>query len=187
MPKPKGKLDSLEDKEHLQLVDWLMGGMTYEKAVQVIDLEWGIKTSTRALGEFWETYCEPRYLERRRGAARLSSSIRKEALKSPEAFDTSTVELLQELSFILANKASSVPAKLQPQYVKDVKTLFTLVLKSKSQESKNKALELDKEKFRAGLMKKIDLGLEELYSQIKDNVAALEAFNKMKAAIGETK
>jgi hypothetical protein len=187
MAKPKGKLDSLEDKDHEQLIDWLMGGMTYEKAVKVLDLEHGIKTSTRALGEFWETYCEPRFLERRRGAARLSSSIRKEAQKSPEAFDTSTVDLLEQLSFDLANKAGTVPAKLQPQYVKDVKTLFTLVLKSKSQDSKNKALELDREKFRAAIMKKIDLGLEELYAQIKDNPAALEAFNKMKAAIGEEK
>jgi hypothetical protein len=182
MPKPKGKLDSLEEQDHTKLVNWLLAGMTYEKAVGVVSLELGIETSVRALHEFWDTYCEPLYLERRRGAARLSSVIRKEAQASPEDFDAATVDLMSRLSFELANRPAT-NANAQSRLIKDVKTLFTLVLKKRSQESKDKSLDFEKEKFRAGMMKKIELGLEELYAQIKDNPTALEAFARMKEAI----
>ena len=41
----------------------------------------------------------------------------------------------------------------------------------------------DQEKFRVSLMKKVDLGMDELLNEIKGNPAALAAFQKMKEAI----
>ncbi len=52
MAKPKGKLDFLTDQQFEALKGWLWGGMTNQKAVEQLFVEFGIKTSTRAVGEF---------------------------------------------------------------------------------------------------------------------------------------
>lgn len=184
MSKPKGKLDHLDDADHEKLVGWLLAGMTNEKAVQVINLEFGIQTSTRAVSEFWSEYCEPRVLERRRGASRVASLIRKEALANPEEFSEATADLLGQLSFDLANRPMASDKEMNKR-VQAVKTLFTLVLKKKSQDSKDKTLEFEKEKFRTQWRTKLETAMEALFAEIKDNPEALAQFNKMKGALAK--
>ncbi len=60
-----------------------------------------------------------------------------------------------------------------------------LLLKRRDQDKKSESLAFEKEKFRSSLMKKIELGLEELHTQIKDNPAALAAFEALKGAIAK--
>ncbi len=105
-------------------------------------------------------------------------------MSRPTDFDSAAVDRLSELSFILAERAAANPiSKERDRLTQDAKTLITLVLKKRSQESKDKALQLDMEKFRAGLLKKTELAMQELYNEIKDNPAALAAFEKMKEAM----
>jgi hypothetical protein len=177
-PRSDSKLMNLPDEQREELVSWLLRGMSYGKALVLLEKEpFYIETSVRALSEFYSEYCTSALLERRQRAATLSKSVRSEAETSPEDFDKSTIALLERWCFEMASAPSIDP--------KDVKNLMGLLLKRRDQDKKSESLAFEKEKFRSSLMKKIELGLEELHTQIKDNPAALAAFEALKGAIAK--
>jgi len=177
-PRSDSKLENLPEEQHDQLVSWLMGGLSYKKALLLLEkAPFYIETSDRALSEFYDKYCSQALLERRQRAARLAMGVRKEMEARPADFDAATIELLSRWAFEMASANTLDP--------KSVKSIMTLLLKRRDQDAKAKTLEFEKEKFRASLMSKIETAMEALFAEIKDNAKALEAFNAMKAALAK--
>lgn len=175
-PRSDSKLDHLPDDQAMQITQWLTGGMSYEKVVLLLEkAPFYIETSTRALSEFYQHYCSEALLQRRQRAARLAMGIRKEMQANPADFDSATIELLSRWSFELASA--------RDLNVKDVKSIMTLLLKRRDQDKKAETLEFEKEKFRTGLMSKLETAMEALRLEVADNPKALAAFNAMKEAI----
>jgi hypothetical protein len=139
-PRSDSKLDHLPDEQALQIVKWLMGGMSYEKCLLLLEkAPFYIETSTRALSEFYQHYCSLALLERRQRAAKLAMGVRKEMESNPADFDAATIELLSRWSFELASA--------RDLNVKDVKSIMTLLLKRQDQDLKGKQVDVSVRKL----------------------------------------
>ena len=185
-PRSDSKLKSLPFDKKQQIADWLTGGLAYHKVLELLEKEpFYIETSDRALSEFYQDFCLPQLVERNQRASRLATSFYKQAKKQEADFDGATIEELSRLCFDLARTVKLSDQKNASKNLHGVKVLMTLLLKRRDQDEKAKSRELAYDKFKAGMMKKIDLGLQELFDQIKDIPAALAAFDKMKAAVKE--
>ena len=125
---------NLSEEHQSQIVDWLLGGIPYRQAREMIKTEFGIKTSFAALSSFWDQVCTPALLARRRRAVSTADEMAADAQTMPGKFDEATLDAIRQAAFNLAIKPQSNPG--------DVKKLFTLLLKAKDQELKNKDIEI---------------------------------------------
>jgi predicted O-linked N-acetylglucosamine transferase (SPINDLY family) len=126
MKKPKSKLETkLSEEQQAKLADWLLDGMQYHQAQEVVAKEFGVRVSLRAFTPFWDLYCAPSLVQRRNRAVSTSEEIAAEAAKRPGQFDKATIDALKQKSFELAIKPNADP--------KEVKALFSLVLKAGDQ------------------------------------------------------
>jgi hypothetical protein len=181
-PRSDSKLKNLDPKKADKIVGWLLGGMSYSKALELLEKEpFYIETSERALSEFYQDYCLPVLLQRNQRSRDLANSFYTEAKKHPAHFAEATIEELGRLCFELA-RAGQANGDFE---LKGVKSVMGLLLKHHSQEERRAAREFSREKWKATQLKKIDLGMEELYAQIKDNPKALAAFKTMREAISK--
>ncbi len=127
MSKPKSILETkLSEAQQAQLADWLLSGVPYHQAQQMVEKEFGLKVSISAFSRFWEAYCSPALLARRSRAVKLSDEVAAEARSNPGAFTEATIDQLSQKAFELASSPGANP--------KDVKALFSLVLKSRDQD-----------------------------------------------------
>lgn len=123
----------LSSEQQDALADWLLQGVSYERARQLVEAEFGVTTSKGALGEFYHSYCGLRSLERRRDAANYAAQIAKDAEAMPSRFNTAAIELLQQRAFEMLASPKTEAA--------DIKALFAMVLADKK-------LDLDNEKLK---------------------------------------
>jgi hypothetical protein len=141
--KPKSTLRTqLSELQQAQLADWLIGGMKYYDAVPVIEKEFGLKLGggwKKQLSHFWDAVCVPRVLDHRDQAVSTAEEIATDATRRPDRFHAATIDRLRELSFRLSLNPNCNP--------KDVKALYSLVLKSGDQDLAREQLQLDREKF----------------------------------------
>ena len=128
------KLMNLPEEQQAQIVDWLLGGIPYRQARELIKTDFGLTTSFAALSSFWDQVCTPALLARRRRAVTTADEMASEAQKMPGKFDEATLDAIRQAAFNLAIHPQSNPA--------DVKNLFTLLLKARDQELKNKDIEI---------------------------------------------
>src|SRR5688572_13717952 len=112
----RAKLETLNDTQHFQLVEWLTSGTPYHKVQSLVKSEFGFHVSTSAFTPFWERHCVPQLLARRRQAATTADEIKSEAQKRPGAFDDATIDQLSQKAFELSISPNANP--------KDVKALF---------------------------------------------------------------
>ena len=134
-PRSDSKLDALDIDQQRQLVEWLLTpGLTYEAVKKMVFEEFNVSTSSRALGVFYQSYVGPYILERRRQAVGLAKEVGDEIKRAPGEFTQTTIDALEQKAFELAQNPMVNP--------KDVKSIFTLVLKSRDQSLKEKDIEI---------------------------------------------
>lgn len=140
MRKPKDKLRTkLDDAQQAQLVDWLLSGMPYHQARELVEKEFGVTVAVSAFSSFWQACCVPHLLVRRRRAVSTANEVAEAAAQNPGQFDQATIDALKQQAFNLAISPNSNP--------KDVKALFSLVLKARGQDLDEEELRLSRDKF----------------------------------------
>jgi len=165
---------NLPDEQMAALSDWLLGGMDYRKARLLLKKEFGVATSDAALSRFYSEVCSAALLARRQRAVSTAEEIAGEAAKHPGKFDQATIDAIKQKAFELSISPQSSS--------KDVKALFSLVLKSRDQELSEKQLLLDLDKFQFDAAKAALAALPDL-KQIAgdkgmDDAARLQAVRK---------
>lgn len=132
-PRSDSKLDALDEDQQRQLCEWLLTpGLNYERVKKLVTDEFNVSTSGRALSSFYQSYVGPFVLERRRLAVRLAVQVGEDARRTPGQFSQATIDALEQKAFELAQNPMCDP--------KDVKAIFSLVLKARDQT-------LDREKW----------------------------------------
>lgn len=144
MRKTRSVLLLLPEAQQAKLAEWLLSGMTYHAAQEIIAKPepegFGVVVrSLSAFAPFWQEVCVPHLARRRALAVSTAESVAEEASRTPGRFDSATIDQLKQKVFELSISPHADP--------KDVKALFMLVLKAKDQELEAQALHLDREKF----------------------------------------
>ena len=124
-PRSDSKLMNLDELQQAKLADWLMAGIPYHEVVKLVADEFQVKTSLRALSVFWEEVCAHVLLARRQRAVTTANEIAQDAKKTPGSFDEAVIDQLSQKSFELCIQPGVDP--------RDVKALFSLVLKARDQ------------------------------------------------------
>jgi hypothetical protein len=85
-------------------------------------------------------------IARRQRAVSTAEQIAQEAQNKPGQFDAATIDALKQKAFELAISSNAAP--------RDVKALFSLVLKSRDQALSEKQLALDQDRFQVQVCEK---------------------------------
>jgi len=138
-PRSDSKLLNLAEEQQARLADWLLSGVPYYKVRDLIEKEFHVITSVRALSEFWNRYCGAELIRRRSQAVTTADQIAEEAVRTPGRFDAATIDALKQKAFELAISPGANP--------KEIKNLFMLVLKARDQELDERQLTLARDRF----------------------------------------
>lgn len=139
-PRSDSRLDGLHEDDRMRLLEWFTTpGMSLvlirEQLAKPIDkggLE--VETSTAALSNWWSKHGPEYLIMRRRQARSLAEDLADEASKSPAKFEVATIDALKQQAFTMAQQPGVSP--------KDIKALFSLVLKVRDQDAKKEELAL---------------------------------------------
>jgi hypothetical protein len=128
------KLLNLPEEQQAQLAEWLLDGMPYHTAKETVAKEFGVSVSLPCFSSFWEEVCAPALITRRRRAVSTAEEIAIEASATPGRFDQATIDALKQQAFELSIKPNADP--------KQVKALFSLVLKARDQDLEERRVKL---------------------------------------------
>lgn len=135
MRKPQSKLETeLSDVQQSELADWLLSGMPYHQARALVAKDFGVTVAISAFTPFWQHVCAPRLIAKRHLALTTAEEIAADAERQPGRFDSATIDALKQRAFELSISPAANP--------KDVKALFSLVLKSRDQDLKSAQVDL---------------------------------------------
>jgi hypothetical protein len=135
MSKPKSVLETkLTETQQAQLADWLLSGVPYHQAQAMVEKDFGVKVSIAAFSRFYQSNCSAALLARRMRAVRTADEVADQARKNPAQFTEATIDQLSQKAFELATSPNADP--------KDVKALFSLVLKSRDQDLVERRIKL---------------------------------------------
>ena len=177
-PRSDSKLLNLPPEAQDRIYTWLTEGVgdaadtSYAAVKEQIWLDYNLRVSRTALGSFWSKVAAPRRL---RASANAAAGLVDVAKGHGVAFEEAALAACQQKAFELSASEKPDP--------KEVIAFFGLVLEAQKIALKKEDLALQRDKFKATVAKKIDLGLEELYAEIKGNKQALELFEKMRAIV----
>ncbi len=134
-PRSDSKLDALDQDQQRQLCEWLLTpGLSYEKVKTLVLEEFNTSTTASALSSFYQSYVGAYVLERRRLAVGLAKEVGEELKRAPGEFSQATIDALEQKAFELIQNPMVDP--------REVKAIFTLVLKSRDQSLKEKDIEI---------------------------------------------
>lgn len=125
-PRSDSKLLNLPEEQQAQLGEWLLSGMPYHQAQELVEKQFGLRVPLGSFTAFYQQVCEPHLLQRRSRAVQMAQSVAEEASSRPGTFDPATIDQLRQKAFELSISPNANP--------KDVKALFMLVLKARDQE-----------------------------------------------------
>lgn len=120
------KLLNLPEEQQAQLAEWLMAGMPYWRARELVEKDFGVRVSLGKFSSFWERICQPLYHLRRSQAARMAEEVAQVATANPAKFDAATIDALKQKAFELSVNPQAKAA--------EVKSLLMLVLKTRDQD-----------------------------------------------------
>jgi hypothetical protein len=129
----------MPEEKQAQLCEWLLGGMPYHRAKELVEKEFEVKTSIAALSAFWDEVCTSALIARRQQAVTTADEIAAEVEKKPGQFDAATIDAIKQKAFELSISPQSAPG--------EVKALFGLLLKARDQELNAEELKLARERF----------------------------------------
>lgn len=133
-------MEGLEDDEQRQIIEWLLTPqLGYKKVAALVKKEFGIPCNYGALDEFFQSYVAPYLIAKRQRAVGVAQQVGQDIREAPGTFNKVTIDALEQKAFELANNPMSNP--------KDVKAIFTLVLKAWSEQRKGEEFGLSKKKF----------------------------------------
>lgn len=139
-PRSDSRLANLPEDDRTRLLEWFTTpGMSLSEIRKLCELDaekggLGVKTSTGALSAWWSKH-GPEFLIARRSQARsLANDLAEEAKANPAQFEAATIDSIQQQAFTMAQQPGVQP--------KDVKALFSLILKVRDQEVKRQELAL---------------------------------------------
>jgi HJR/Mrr/RecB family endonuclease len=165
-PRSDSKLKSLPPQQRETLVRWLAEeNIAYDEARERLRREFGVKTSTGALVNFYATCCWKRSSEH---AREFSEQVTEAAKSGGEDFDTATLALIQERAFVLA--------RTQGSDVGDLATLAKII--SDSVKLRIKQRELDLGARRVALLEKKAAQADEAQAATEDNTLTDEERTK---------
>jgi hypothetical protein len=125
-PRSDAKLLNLPEEQHAQLVEWLLSGLPYHQVKLLVKKQFEIDTSLGALSAFYQDCCSAVLLARRQQAVSTADEIAAAASAMPGQFDQATIDALKQKAFELSIQPFANP--------KDVKAIFSLVLKARDQD-----------------------------------------------------
>jgi len=138
-PRSDAKLLNLPEEQKSQLCGWLLSGMPLHIVNGLVKKQFNVETSLSGLSHFYSVECVALLMRNRQRAVFTADEIAEAAAKDPGRFDQATIDALKQQAFELAIAPGADP--------KNVKALFSLVLKSKDQALAEKQISLDREKF----------------------------------------
>ena len=171
-PRSDNKLLNLPEEQQAQLAEWLLSGMPYHQAKQLLFKEFSVSVSLSAFSSFWSNVCAPELMRRRTRAVKVANEVAEEASRNPGKFDAATIDALKQKAFEQAISPGSNP--------KDVKALFSLVLKARDQDIDKEQLEFDKEKFQFDAAKACLEHLPKLRQIASQNIAEPDKINQFR-------
>ena len=144
-PHSNAVLPHLPMEQQQALVSWLLDeGVSFRAAVKKLADKFSVRTNHDAVFNYYHDFCVPELLRRRAVQVGTANAVMEEARQSPGGWTEAALENLGQMAFEMSMRPGVNP--------KDVKAIFTLVLKSVDQKAKASAAELEREKFE--LMKK---------------------------------
>jgi hypothetical protein len=139
------KLLNLPEEQQAQLAEWLLSGVPYHQAQQLVENQFGVRVSLGKFSLFWSAVCASELLRRRARAVNVANEVAQEAERTPGRFDAATIDALKQKAFELSISPNADP--------KQVKAIFALVLKARDQELKEGDQELSRTKIELELQK----------------------------------
>lgn len=137
-PRSDSKLDALPNSRVTELRDGLLGGWSYEAALQWLADECGVSSSLAALSGFFKRHCTPVLKDRREFAVLKAEAIAADAGLTD--WDAASIERLRQMVFeFMANPNADLEA---------TERMFKLLLKSRDQETDRRKLALLETKAR---------------------------------------
>jgi hypothetical protein len=132
-PRSDSKLDALDLDQQQMLCEWLLTpGLSYERIKEMVFKEFNVSTTASSLSSFYSSYVAAYLIQRRAQAVGVAKELGAEVEKTPGQFSKATIDALEQKAFEFAQNPMVNP--------KDVKAIFSLVLKARDQE-------FDREKF----------------------------------------
>jgi hypothetical protein len=120
------KLEALDVEQRRQICDWLLTpGQTAKQTREKIRVEFGVEVGAGALDDFYQSYVAAYLIHKRRQAVGLALDVREEMEKAPGQFSQVTIDAIEQKAFALAQNPNCDP--------KELKALFSLVLKARDQ------------------------------------------------------
>lgn len=139
-PRADSRLGNLSEDARARLLEWFVTpGMSYvrikeEAAKPEAEGGLGVVTSVGALSAWWSQHGPAYLIERRRLARNLAADLASDIALSPAQFETATIDAIQQQAFNLAQQPGVDP--------KDVKAMFSLILKVRDQDTKRQEIAL---------------------------------------------
>lgn len=125
-PRSDAVLLNLPEEQKAQLCDWMLSGLPYHKVKALLKEQFQVTTTLSSLSSFYQDFCSAALLAQRSRAVGVADEIAEEASKTPGRFDTATIDALKQKAFELAIQPMADP--------RDVKAIFSLVLKARDQD-----------------------------------------------------
>jgi hypothetical protein len=130
----------LPEEQQAQLAEWLLSGVPYHKARELVEKEFGVAVrSLSSFGQFYDAVCRAHLLTRRARAVMTAEEVATAASVTPGRLDEATIAALKQKAFELAISPGQDPEA--------VKAVFSLVLKARDQDLDAEKLRLDRQKF----------------------------------------
>ena len=177
-PRSDSKLLNLSEAEQARIVAWMLEGVgdegdtSYKAVREQIHLDFGFTVAPATLTEFWRKVAGPAKVRR---SAEAAGAFKAAVKGLGGEFEEAVLGKIQQLAFeILADDNPD------PQLCTMFLSAFGDIQKTRL---RKEDLELKRDRFKASIAKKIDLGLEELHAEIKGNAEALALYERLVAVV----
>ena len=175
LPKPKAnsKLAQLPPHQREQLIRWLVDeNISLAAAAERVEQDFNVRVSTEAVRRFYASQC---FMLRTSEAHEFAEQVANELVTIDPDFDKATMALVKQKAFERAYARDGD--------IDQLATLARIIGDTRTHALRERRLEFDQEKFRQQIKDDIEVGLDALYSDVKDNPEAIELFKKMRAVI----
>lgn len=154
------KLLNLPEEQQARLAEWLLDGMAYHAARELVLKEFGVTTSLAALSGFFSEVCVPALLRRRSRAVGAADALVDDAMRNVGRVDAALIEALKQRAFEVLMKPNADP--------QEIAAVLGQALKSRDQSIKERQVELAESRWQFDAAKECLAHLAELRAIASD-------------------